>query len=190
MILASGSRYKIELLERLCIPFTSCAPNIDETPHEGESVRSLVSRLAQTKAEKIAKNEPKRWVLGADQSAEIDGKILAKPGTIEKAAEQLAQLNGREVVFHNCVAIVNLDRNISEFLETEVRAKLRPLSQADIYAYIMAEKPLDCVGSFKCEGLGISLFEYIESDDPTGLVGLPLISVSSLLRKTGYLKTR
>lgn len=179
LILASSSRYRAELLRRLQLPFTGIAPDLDETPLPGEAAEALTRRLALAKAQALAQRHPGRWVLGSDQAATADGRILGKPGSRERAAEQLGFLSGRRVDFLTAVALVCDDQVFSALDLTTVQ--FRVLEKAEIERYLDAEAVLDCAGSFKCEGLGITLFEHIRSDDPTGLIGLPLIAVRRLL---------
>ena len=183
LILASGSRYRADLLARLHLPFEGIAADIDETPLPNESAKKLSERLALVKARAVAKRVPQRWVLGSDQAAEVEDRILDKPGTRERAAEQLAFCSGREVRFFTAVALICGDQVHTSMDLTRVR--FRELGAAEISRYLDAESVLDCAGSFKCEGLGISLFERIDSQDPTGLIGLPLIAVRRLLMSAG-----
>lgn len=183
LILASSSKYRAELLARLQIPFVGLAPDIDETPYPAETAETLTQRLALSKAQKLAGLHPGRWILGSDQAAVCAGQILGKPGTHERAVAQLNALSGQRVEFLTAVALINGTQR-HEAMDLTV-VYVRSLTAAAIERYLAAEPAYDCAGSFKCEGLGISLFERIESRDPTGLIGLPLIAVSDLLRKTG-----
>ncbi|MGH8456841.1 MAG: Maf family protein [Stenotrophobium sp.] len=183
LILASGSRYRAELLARLRLPFVGIAPDLDESALPGETPRQLVQRLAVAKAQALAQRYTGRWALGSDQAASAGGRILGKPGTRERAVEQLGFLSGKSVEFLTAVALVN-----GEIAHTGIdvtTVQFRKLSRAEIERYVDAEPALDCAGSFKCEGLGITLFESIRSDDPTGLIGLPLILVRRLLAQAG-----
>ncbi len=184
LILASTSRYRRELLERLQLPFTIARPETDETPLPGEPPAMLAGRLAQAKAAAIATRFPEAWVIGSDQVAETGGLPLGKPGNREGAIAQLSLLSGREARFHTAVCLRHGEQAFSALDTTTVR--FRPLSADEIARYADAEQPYDCAGSFKAEGLGISLFEAIESNDPTALIGLPLIALSRLLREAGY----
>lgn len=184
LILASTSRYRAELLSRLRIPFSCAAPEADETPLPGEPPSALAVRLAQAKAAVVAARHPGAWAIGSDQVAELEGAPLGKPGIREAACAQLAAMSGREVLFHTAICVSNGERHLQAADLTRVR--FRTLHADEIERYIDAELPLDCAGSFKCEGLGIALFETIRSEDPTALVGLPLITLSSLLRQAGY----
>ncbi|MGH8506596.1 MAG: Maf family protein [Stenotrophobium sp.] len=183
LILASGSRYRAELLARLHIPFTAIAPDIDETALPGETATLLTQRLALAKPSLLARRHPGRWILGSDQAATTADRILGKPGTPERAIEQLQFLAGRAVQFITAVALVQDDHVRQDVDITTVH--FRALNAAEIERYVEREPALDCAGSFKCEGLGISLIERIESNDPTGLIGLPLICVRRLLAATG-----
>jgi septum formation protein len=184
LILASGSKYRAQLLARLQLPFSGIAPDLDETPLPDESPRQLTQRLALAKARKLADLHPGRWVLGSDQAAAVQGRVLGKPGTLERAAEQLAFLSGKTVEFFTAVALVRGRDAFTALDLTTVR--FRSLHADEIQRYLQAESVLDCAGSFKCEGLGISLFESIRSDDPSGLIGLPLIAVRRLLAQAGF----
>lgn len=184
LILASTSPYRRELLQRLRLPFECARPEVDETPLRGESPGQLVRRLAQAKADAIAGQHPQAWVIGSDQAADLDGRILGKPGGRAAAIAQLAAMSGRTVRFHTAVSLRRGAHALAAVDLTQVR--FRGLAAAEIERYVDAEEPFDCAGSFKCEGLGISLFEAIDSHDPTALVGLPLIALSGLLREAGY----
>ncbi|WP_028079318.1 Maf family protein [Solimonas soli] len=183
VILASGSRYRAELLARLRIPFLAEASQVDETPRPGESVEALTRRLAVAKATALAGRHADAWILGSDQAAAIDDEILGKPGTPARARAQLARCSGRELRFLTAVALLRGTRCLTALDVTTVR--FRALSSGEIERYLAAEDVLDCAGSFKCEGYGITLFEAIESNDPTALIGLPLISVRRLLAQAG-----
>jgi septum formation protein len=167
-------------LERLGLPFQTARPEVDETPQAGEAPAALAIRLARAKAGALPAGGG--WVIGSDQVAELDGAPLGKPGTLPAARAQLAAMSGRRIRFHTAVCLAG-DGGGEAIDTTEV--VFRSLSQDEIERYLQAEMPLDCAGSFKCEGLGISLFEAIESRDPTALVGLPLIALARLLRQAG-----
>lgn len=184
LLLASTSRYRRELLERLRLPFHIARPEVDETPQDGETVPAMAARLAHAKAAAIAAQHPGAWVLGSDQAAELDGAPLGKPGQREAAIAQLSAMAGRQVRFHTAVALVRDSETLTTHDITTVR--FRSLVPAEIERYVDAEQPFDCAGSFKSEGLGITLFDAIESTDPTALVGLPLIAVSRMLREAGF----
>ncbi len=184
LILASTSRYRAELLGRLRLPFSSEAPQVDETALPGEAPAALAARLAVAKARTVADRRPGSWVIGSDQVAELDGTPLGKPGTAEAACAQLAAMSGKEVHFHTALCLANGEQVLQATDLTTVR--FRTLGREEILRYVTAEQPLDCTGSFKCEGLGISLFDAIDNRDPTALIGLPLIALSRLLREAGY----
>lgn len=183
VILASGSVYRRQLLERLGIDFEVISPDVDETPGADEAAADLAVRLAVAKAGAVAERHPDRIVIGSDQVAEGAGRLLGKPGTVERAIAQLEQLSGRTVVFHTAVAVARGKTTRSALAPTRVR--LRELSAEQIRRYVAADQPLDCAGALKSEALGISLAESMTSDDPTALIGLPLISVVSLLAAFG-----
>ncbi|MEQ1438622.1 nucleoside triphosphate pyrophosphatase [Fontimonas sp. SYSU GA230001] len=184
LLLASGSRYRAELLARLRIPFTAIAPEVDESPRAGETPPSLAQRLARAKAQALRTAHPQAWILGSDQVAVLDGRLQGKPGSRAGAIEQLNAASGRTVQFLTAVCLLTPGGHFAALDTTTVR--FRALQHAEIERYVDAEPALDCAGSFKCEGYGISLFEAIESSDPTGLIGLPLIAVCRLLREAGY----
>ncbi len=184
LILASTSRYRRELLERLQLPFETARPLVDETPRAEELAEGLARRLAGEKALAVSTSYPDAWVLGSDQVAALGPDRLGKPGTPEVAMAQLTAMSGREVHFHTAVAL-RRGQEVFEVLDTTV-VVFRRLHAAEISRYVATELPLDCAGSFKAEGLGISLFRCIRSSDPTALVGLPLIAVARMLREAGY----
>lgn len=184
LLLASTSHYRRELLARLGLPLDTARPDVDETPAPGEAPRALAVRLAQAKAAEVAARHPGRWTLGSDQVAELNGAPLGKPGTVAAAQAQLAAMSGQSVAFHTAICLIR-DGEIHQACDrTEVR--FRTLGADEIARYVAAEQPLDCAGSFKCEGLGITLFDAIDNRDPTALIGLPLIAVAQLLRLAGY----
>ena len=185
LILASTSIYRRELLSRLRLPFDTARPEVDESPLPGESPLALAERLAMAKAAVIAQREPRAFVIGSDQVAELDGTPLGKPGSRDGAIAQLGAMSGREVRFRTAVCVQRNDAAPRIAMDTTT-VRFRPLSLAEIERYVDAEQPLDCAGSFKSEGLGITLFEAIESNDPTALIGLPLIAISRLLRESGF----
>lgn len=185
LILASTSRYRRELLERLRLPFEVCAPDVDESPLPGEAPATLARRLALAKANAVAERFPDALVIGSDQVADLDGQSIGKPGTHERAQAQLRSMSGRDVVFQTALAIVcHSSGTILQDL-APVHVRFRELSDAEIDLYLHAEQPYDCAGSAKSEGLGISLLSAIESDDPTALIGLPLIRTAQMLRQAG-----
>ena len=185
LLLGSTSVYRRELLQRLRLPFTVAAPAVDETPLPGEPPAQLAQRLALAKAHAVATLHPEAVVIGSDQVADLAGQPLGKPGDHARATAQLQRMRGHTVVFHTAVAVVC---HASGFVQTDlapVRVRFRELSDAEIERYLRAEQPYDCAGSAKSEGLGISLLEAIDSDDPTALIGLPLIRTCRLLRAAG-----
>lgn len=184
LLLASTSRYRRELLERLRVPFHIARPDVDESWLAGEPVPAMAARLARAKAAAIAQQQPDAWVIGADQAAELDGQPLGKPGQRDAAIAQLSAMSGREVHFHTAVCLLREDQ-AHELLDTTT-VRFRALATAEIERYVDAEQPFDCAGSFKAEGLGIALFDAIESKDPTALVGLPLIGLARMLRDAGF----
>ena len=185
LVLASTSRYRRELLARLRLPFDVVAPEVDESARPGETPAALAERLALAKAHAVAARDRDAIVIGSDQVAELDGAALGKPGTHERAVAQLRAMRGREVQFHTAVAVVRAARGFAQHALVTVRVRFRDLRDDEIEYYLRAEQPYDCAGSAKCETLGIALLEAIESDDPTALVGLPLIQTSAMLRAAG-----
>ena len=184
LILASTSVYRRELLERLRIPFEVISPKVDETPITGESTLELALRLAHAKAAAVAKEHPNAWVIGSDQVADLCGAAIGKPGDFERALAQLQLMRGQTVTFHTALCLMKGDTQTTLNVPTEVT--FRKLSDGILESYLLAEEPYDCAGSAKSEGLGISLLESIKSDDPTALIGLPLIALSALLRDAGF----
>jgi septum formation protein len=185
LILASTSRYRHELLSRLRLPFEVLAPEVDESALPGETPLDLAQRLALAKARAVAARRPEAVVIGSDQVADLAGQALGKPGTHERAVQQLRRMRGRRVLFHTAVAVVCAARAFEAARLCSVAVSFRDLADDEIEFYLRAEQPYDCAGSAKCETLGISLLDSIESDDPTALVGLPLIRTSELLRQAG-----
>jgi septum formation protein len=185
LILGSTSRYRRELLERLRLPFGVEHPEVDETPRPGEAPADLALRLSIEKARAVAARRPQAIVIGADQVADLDGEAIGKPGTHERAVDQLTRMSGRTVVFQTALAVVRLATGFERALLAPVRVRFRRLSATEIERYLRLEEPYDCAGSAKSETLGIALLESIESDDPTALVGLPLIRTAQLLRQAG-----
>ena len=191
LVLASTSRYRRELLERLRLSFDVARPDVDETASPGESPRDLAIRLAQAKACAVATQlADDAWALGSDQVAEVEGRALGKPGGRAAAIAQLDSMSGRIVRFHTALCLAHADGrtfadiDLTDLGPTEVH--FRALPDAEIERYVDAEQPFDCAGSFKSEGLGIALFERIDNRDPSALVGLPLIATCMLLRKAGF----
>ena len=185
LILGSTSRYRHELLSRLRIPFDVVAPDVDETPHTGESPLALASRLALAKAHAVAKLHPAAVVIGSDQVADLQGESLGKPGNHARAVHQLQRMRGQTVVFQTAVAVVCHATGFEQMEVAPVRVRFRDLTDTEIEDYLQAEQPYDCAGSAKSEGLGIALLDAIDNDDPTALIGLPLIRTCSMLRSAG-----
>ena len=186
LVLGSTSPYRRALLERLGLPFEVTRPEVDETPLPHEAPRQLARRLAADKARAVSLRLREAWVIGSDQVAELDGQALGKPGSFERAADQLAAASGREVRFHTAVGLARHGEPRRFEFQDVTLVRFRTLDNATIERYLHAEQPYDCAGSFKAEGLGICLFEAIESLDPTALVGLPLIGLANALRGIGY----
>ncbi|WP_063939287.1 Maf-like protein [Bordetella trematum] len=183
LILASSSRYRRAMLERLRIPFESISPDVDETPHPGETPAALALRLSIAKAQAVAGKHPGSIVIGSDQVATIDGAPIGKPGNFERAQQQLRQLSGRVVEFHSALAVTDGQR--IEQADIITYCHFRTLSEAAIDAYLHAEQPFDTAGSAKAESLGIALMESMRSDDPTAIIGLPLIALTGMLSRFG-----
>lgn len=185
LVLASTSVYREALLARLGVPFTTKTPRVDETRLPGEAPAKTACRLAEAKARAVAARTPGALVIGSDQVADVDGAAIGKPGNHETAVRQLMTLSGRSVVFHTAVALANAATGRCEVRLVDVTTKFRSLSREAIDAYLQRDKPYDCAASIKAETLGIAIVESIESDDPTALIGLPLIAVVDLLRAEG-----
>lgn len=185
LVLGSTSAYRRELLQRLRVPFTVAAPDVDETPQPTETPLALARRLALAKAQAVARQFPDAVVIGSDQVADLDGEPLGKPGTHARAVAQLQKMRGKTVVFQTAVAVVCLASGFQQEDVAPVRVVFRDLSDTEIENYLRAETPYDCAGSAKSEGLGIALLESIDNDDPSALVGLPLIRTSHMLRAAG-----
>ena len=185
VILGSTSVYRRELMNRLRISFDVSAPDVNETAFENESPLEIAQRLALRKARAVAQKFPESVVIGSDQVADLDGLALGKPGNFERAMLQLRQMRGKTVVFHTAVAVVCNATGFARQDCASVNVVFRDLSDAEISAYLLAETPYDCAGSAKSEGLGIALLSSIDSDDPTALIGLPLIRTCNMLRAAG-----
>jgi septum formation protein len=185
LILGSTSRYRRELFERLRLPFIVDAPRVEETALPGETPAALALRLALAKAREVASRHPGAVVVGSDQVADLDGTPIGKPGSHERATAQLRAMSGCRVVFQTAVAVVRPDHGFERALLAPVTVHFRTLQDSEIEHYLRLEQPYDCAGSAKCETLGIALLGAIESDDPTALVGLPLIRTCELLRAAG-----
>jgi septum formation protein len=185
LILASTSTYRRQLLERLGLPFKTSSPQVDETRLPGEAPECLAQRLALAKAHDISRSQPDALIIGSDQVAAFGSEIFDKPGTLENAVAQLQRMSGQEVLFHTAVALIDR-RNAYEQCETVLtRVRFRTLSEPEIRRYLEREPALDCAGSAKCEGLGIALLDSLSGDDPTALIGLPLIALARMLRTVG-----
>lgn len=183
LILASTSPYRRELLTRLRLPFDTIAPGVDEAPRPGEQPADLALRLAVAKARAVSATQPGAVVIGSDQVATVDGAPIGKPGDFERARAQLRMLSGREVAFHSALAVTDGQRTTQADVVTHCR--FRALPDAAIDAYLHAEAPFDTAGSAKAESLGIALMESIRSDDPTAIIGLPLIALTGMLAQFG-----
>lgn len=185
LILASTSRYRRELLARLRLPFLVVAPEVDETPRDGEAPAALAQRLARAKAAAVSAQHPNAIVIGSDQVADLDGVAISKPGTHERATLQLRAMSGRAIVFHTAVSVSCRSSGFNATSLVPVTVHFRSLSDAEIENYLRAEQPYDCAGSAKVEALGIALIEALHTADPTALIGLPLIQTCALLRRAG-----
>lgn len=183
LILASGSPYRRQMLERLGVAFEVLVAGIDESPRADESGVQLATRLAREKALTVASGRPERLVIGCDQVAECDGRLLGKPGSVQAAIEQLLFCRGKAMVFHSAIAMVGDGRVEARLVPT--RIQLRNLNESAIQAYVERDRPLDCAGAMRSESLGIGIAESISSDDPTALIGLPLIATLELLAEFG-----
>jgi septum formation protein len=186
LVLASTSRYRRMLLERLGVPFVAVAPATDEAALAGETPAQTALRLSEAKARSVAPTYPDSLIIGSDQVADCDGEPVGKPGTHERAVVQLSRLSGRTVVFHTGLALLDTATGRCQAELVDVCSTFRLLLAAEIEAYLRREQPYDCAGAVRSEGLGIALFERIESDDPTALIGLPLIRLAAMLRTAGY----
>ena len=185
LVLGSTSVYRRELLSRLRLPFTVEPPHVDETPLAGETPEALARRLAAAKAAAVAQRHPEAVVIGSDQVADLEGEPLGKPGNHANALAQLRRMSGRTVVFQTALSVMCEASGFAQHDLAPVRVRFRELADAEIEAYLRAEQPYDCAGSAKSEGMGIALLEAIDSDDPTALVGLPLIRTCRMLRAAG-----
>ena len=185
LILGSTSRYRRELLQRLRVPFDVVSPDVDETPMANETPQALATRLALVKAKAVAALHPNAVVIGSDQVADLNGEPLGKPGNHERAVRQLQRMRGQTVVFQTAVSVVCQASSFAQTELAQIKVRFRDLSDAEIDAYLRAEEPYDCAGSAKSEGLGIALLDAIDNDDPTALIGLPMIRTARLLRAAG-----
>lgn len=185
LVLGSTSRYRRELLQRLQVPFEVAAPEVDESPLPDETPQALAERLALAKAHAVARAFPQAVVIGSDQVADLHGLPLGKPGNHERAVLQLRQMRGQTVVFQTAVAVVCLESGFQQSSLAAVRVTFRDLTDDEIENYLQAEQPYDCAGSAKSEGLGIALLASIDNDDPTALIGLPLIRTCRMIQAAG-----
>jgi septum formation protein len=185
LVLGSTSPYRRDLLSRLRIPFEVVAPAVDETPMPSEAPREIALRLALAKAKAVAAAHPDAVVIGSDQVADLAGEPLGKPGTHQNAVAQLSRMSGQTVIFHTALAVVCVATGFEQLELAPVTVQFRELSADEIESYLRAEQPYDCAGSARSEGLGVALLHTIESDDPTALVGLPLIRTCRMIRAAG-----
>ncbi len=186
LILASTSIHRRQLLDRFALPYEIAAPKVEETPLAGETPQALSERLARAKADAVASLHPDAWVIGSDQVAERDGQAIGKPGDHARATAQLLAASGRALRFHTAVCLRNLASNTTFTHRDVTEVAFRELDETTIERYLLAEKPYDCAGSFKSEGLGIALFDAVRNEDPTALIGLPLIALARMLRNAGF----
>lgn len=187
IVLASTSAYRRMLLDRFGIPFETANPRLDETPLEGETPPATANRLAVDKAQAVAGDFPDALIIGSDQVAHLGNEIFGKPGTSERAIDQLRRMSGQSVTFHTALAVVNTRTGAVQSESVPTYVRFRDLGDDEIRRYVEKEQPLDCAGSAKSEGLGITLLESLSGDDPTALIGLPLIALSRMLRAEGVL---
>jgi len=185
LVLGSTSPFRRELLEKLGLPFSTAAPDVDESRRQGESPEALVQRLAEAKARAVAGQFPQALIIGSDQVACVDGEILGKPGNRDKAIKQLMAMSGKTVIFHTGLCLYNSEKERVQVLREPFRVHFRKLNTGQIERYVDHEQPFNCAGSFKSEGMGITLFRKLEGDDPNALVGLPLIRLVEMLEKEG-----
>jgi len=185
LILASSSPFRQELLSRLQLPFTAISPDIDETHHQHESAIEYVKRLSLQKAQAVAQANPQALIIGSDQCAYLNGEILGKPGNHEKALLQLKNAQGQEVVFYTGLSVIQPSSEFEQVDCIEFRVGFRSLSDQQLEHYLLTEEPYNCAGSFKSEGYGITLFSNMSGDDPTALIGLPLIRLTAMLEQAG-----
>lgn len=185
IVLASTSIYRKELLQRFGLPFETARPKLDETPLPGEAPITTANRLALGKAVAVADRFPDALIIGSDQVAHRGDLRFDKPGTIERAIEQLREMSGKSITFHTAVCLLNTRTGTRQMTQVSTDTGFRILSETEIARYVERERPLDCAGSAKSEGLGISLLDYMRGDDPTALIGLPLIALAGMLRNEG-----
>ena len=185
IILASSSPFRQQLLDRLQLDYESHAPDIDETIKPGEDARAYVCRLAESKARHVAQNYPEAVVIGSDQCALLDTRILGKPGSHENALQQLREAQGKTVVFHTGVCVVSLSSGFNTVEDVQFEVDFRVLSDQQLDHYLRVEQPYQCAGSFKAEGYGSCLFSKMRGDDPSALIGLPLFRLIAMLENAG-----
>ncbi|SDK32016.1 septum formation protein [Methylophilus rhizosphaerae] len=185
LILASSSRYRREVLQKLHLPFTCSSPDIDETPLANESPEQTSLRLAENKARKVAESHPDALIIGCDQVATVDGLQIGKPGNHENAVKQLTMLSGKEVIFHSALCLYDSTNRHMQSTIVPYYVKFKTLTPQQIETYLRLEQPYDCAGSAKSEGMGIALLEYMRGDDPNALIGLPLIALTHMLQQAG-----
>ena len=185
LVLASSSAYRRELLSRLLLPFEAVSPHLDESPLPGEAPLATCERLAQEKARKIAQTHPRALIIGSDQIALLHGQLVGKPGNHANAIRQLQQASGQEMTFHTALCLLNAETGRLQQDRVVVTVQYRTLSTDQIERYLAADQPYDCAGSGRIETLGIALVAWVKSEDPTALIGLPLISLTSMLHNEG-----
>lgn len=185
LVLASTSAYRRTLLERLTIPFSVARPDTDETPLPGETPAATAERLAAEKARAVARDWPDALIIGSDQVAHMGNEVFGKPGTEARAVEQLQRMSGQTVIFHTALALLNTRSGHIQVEGVPTSVRFRTLGEDEIRRYVTKERPLDCAGSAKSEGLGIALLDALSGDDPTALIGLPLIALCRMLRAEG-----
>ncbi|MBU6460566.1 MAG: septum formation inhibitor Maf [Proteobacteria bacterium] len=185
LVLASSSRYRRQLLDRLGIPYTAVSPHVDETPRSDEKAADTAKRLALSKARAVAKTYPESLIIGSDQVALLEGELLGKPHTHEKAVLQLQKMRGKTVVFHTALCLLDAKKNEYTLEDVPTQLLFRNLSNEQIENYLRREQPYDCAGSAKSEGLGIALIQSMQGEDPNALIGLPLIKLVSMLEQHG-----
>lgn len=185
LLLASSSIYRKELLSRLGLPFETASPDIDETPHPDESAAQTSLRLAEAKARELAGRYPEHLIIGSDQVALLDGIQLGKPGTHARAVDQLKMMRGRSIEFHTALCLLNARTGAAQTAVDITRVTMRDYTDAEIEAYLLREQPYHCAGSAKTEGLGVALIAAIENRDPTAIIGLPLIELTTMLKNEG-----
>jgi MAF protein len=185
LVLASTSPFRRALLERLQLAFVTDSPEVDETPVAGESIEQMVIRLAEAKARAVAERHPDALIIGSDQSAELNGEVLSKPGAYERAFQQLKNASGQKIVFHTSLCLLNSSSGHLQSCCVPYTVVFKTLSDEQIRHYLEREQPYNCAGSFKSEALGIALFERFEGEDPNALIGLPLIKLVDMLNRAG-----